>query len=370
MKRFWPWLMLLIFLGSLYLGNQYLSLQYADFFKLQENQAFLIFILLTIFMMAGLAGFSNSRNILGSWMYRLSGIIIGFMLYLLLVTFLLNLIKIFINLSPGLQGFLGFGITFLIAAGAMIHALNVKIKHVNIPIKGLNTEMKVMHWSDLHLGHYRGRNFLEKLVERTNEADASLLFITGDLFDGKIRITKETLLPLKNLKVPVFFVEGNHDIYSGVKKIKQLLRDLNVFVLENEIHIFNELQIIGLNHMKADDQSVQMHHGQGKNTIRDVLNEMDIAAQSPAILLHHSPDGIQYANLKNIDLYLSGHTHAGQLFPVNFLNDLIFKYNKGLHNYKGTRIFVSQGAGTFGPPMRLGTSSEIAMIALKPAQYE
>ncbi len=83
-------------------------------------------------------------------------------------------------------------------------------------------------------------------------------------------------------------------------------------------------------------------------------------------MLHHSPDGIKYANEYGIDLYLAGHTHAGQLFPINYLNALLFKYNKGLSDYNGSKIFVSQGAGTFGPPMRVGTKSEISLISLMP----
>jgi predicted MPP superfamily phosphohydrolase len=86
----------------------------------------------------------------------------------------------------------------------------------------------------------------------------------------------------------------------------------------------------------------------------------------PTVLLHHSPDGIQYANQHGVNLYLAGHTHAGQLFPVKYIAHLFFDYNKGLHDFKGTKMFVSQGVGTFGPPMRVGTKSEIVVITLKP----
>jgi len=84
------------------------------------------------------------------------------------------------------------------------------------------------------------------------------------------------------------------------------------------------------------------------------------------VLLHHSPDGIKYANQHGVDLYLAGHTHAGQLFPIKYIAKLIFDYNKGLRDYNGTKIYVSQGAGTFGPPMRVGTISELTLLKLKP----
>ena len=118
--------------------------------------------------------------------------------------------------------------------------------------------------------------------------------------------------------------------------------------------------------MRADSLASDMHAGGGHETIKTVLPRIQTDPGKPTILLHHSPDGIQYAHEKGVDLYLSGHTHAGQLFPINYIAGLLFKYKKGLHDYKGTRIFVSQGTGTFGPPMRLGTIAEIALITLKP----
>jgi hypothetical protein len=118
--------------------------------------------------------------------------------------------------------------------------------------------------------------------------------------------------------------------------------------------------------MTADRESYDMHAANGKATIKDVLASLKIDPARPSLLLHHSPDGAKYAAEKGIDLYLAGHTHAGQLFPINYLNDIIFAYNKGLHNFNGTRIFVSQGAGTFGPPMRVGTNAEITVLDLIP----
>ena len=109
-----------------------------------------------------------------------------------------------------------------------------------------------------------------------------------------------------------------------------------------------------------------MHVNDNGHTIKNVLSTLNIFKEKPTVLLHHSPDGIKYANQHGVDLYLAGHTHAGQLFPIKYIANLLFAYNKGLHNFKGTQIFVSQGAGTFGPPMRVGTKSEIALLKLKP----
>jgi hypothetical protein len=223
-----------------------------------------------------------------------------------------------------------------------------------------------MHFSDIHLGHFRGKDYLQRLVDKAKSQDPDFVVITGDLFDGKIQLKLETLEPLKDFAVPVYFVEGNHDKYSGVHQIKDYLRKTDVHVLENEIDTFKGIQLVGLNHMQADNDTPSVPPNPSDISIKSVLSELIIDKDHPSILLHHSPDGIEHANLAGIDLYLCGHTHAGQLFPVNYINDLLFKYNKGLHKYKDTRIYVSQGAGTFGPPMRLGTKSEITLINLVP----
>ena len=118
--------------------------------------------------------------------------------------------------------------------------------------------------------------------------------------------------------------------------------------------------------MAADSNTFSMHANGKGPTIKSTLASLNLFPGKPTVLLHHSPDGIQYANQHGVDLYLAGHTHAGQLFPIKYLAHLLFDYNKGLHVFKKTRIFVSQGAGTFGPPMRVGTKSEITVLTLKP----
>ncbi|HYQ58264.1 MAG TPA: hypothetical protein VEP89_13065, partial [Draconibacterium sp.] len=146
----------------------------------------------------------------------------------------------------------------------------------------------------------------------------------------------------------------------------QNLREIGVTVLENEVTHFNQLQIIGLDHMRPDNRSQDKQENEKRPTIHSVLDELNLYPGKPTVLLHHSPDGIELANQHGVDLYLAGHTHNGQLFPFNFVVKMIYKYNKGLHDFKGTRIYTSQGVGTFGPPMRVGTKSEIVIFKLKP----
>jgi len=279
---------------------------------------------------------------------------------------MVDLVRTFTSFSPKAYGIAALSITLLVTLGGILNAWNIQVTSQEIKLKGLKTEIRAMHLSDIHIGHFRGKNFLQKIVDKTNEQDVDVVFITGDLFDGRINLTKEDLAPLTNLNAPIYFVEGNHDKYTGVQTINSMLREIDVKVLENEVTHFSELQIIGLNHMAADNKTFNIHASAEGPTIETTLAELNLFKNKPTVLLHHSPDGIKYANQYGVDLYLAGHTHAGQLFPIKYIAHLLFDYNKGLHDYKGTKIYVSQGAGTFGPPMRVGTKSEITLITLQP----
>lgn len=367
MRQYFPLLFFIIFIGILVAANIYLSRRYNFYFNLENTKVlFFIFPALSFLILFGMIPLSNTTSGFGSLVYMISAITMGVLLYLLLTVLALEILNLFPKISPKTIGFSALIITGIIVFSGTLNSWNVQVTKQKIVVKGLTREVRAMHLSDIHIGHFRGKKFLKKIVDKTNKQNVDIVFITGDLFDGKINLTLDELAPLKQLKVPIYFVEGNHDKYSGVSTIKEYLRQLNVHVLENEVETWNELQIIGLNHMAADNESFNMHASAGKATIKSTLKKLAPDQSKPAVLLHHSPDGIKYASQHGVDLYLAGHTHAGQMFLVKYIANLLFDYNKGLHEYEGTKIFVSQGAGTFGPPMRIGTKSEITVLTLKP----
>lgn len=364
MKRY---LFLILFIGILVGANIYLSARFNHFFSI-ENRTLLrvIFPLLSASMIFGVMPFTNSINQLGHLIYIFSATMMGFLLYLLLSVFTVDLISIFTNFSPRITGIAALSLVLMVSLYGIINSWVIQVTKKNIEIRNLSKEIRAVHVSDIHLGHFRGKKFLQRIVDKTNNHNPDLVFITGDLFDGRINLSKETLQPLTQLKAPVYFTEGNHDKYSGVQTIKAYLRELGINVLENEITNWNGIQVIGLNHMRADNTAFNIHISENGTTIKSVLENLRVNKSKPAIMLHHSPEGIQYASENGVDLYLAGHTHAGQLFPVKYIADLIFDFNKGWHRYNGTQLFVSQGVGTFGPPMRVGTKSEIVLLTLKP----
>ncbi|MDF1570638.1 MAG: metallophosphoesterase [Bacteroidales bacterium] len=367
MKNLFPIMMALVFLVVLVGSNIYLSRRVAWILSAESRWwLHVIFAVVPVLMMAGLFGFSNATSALGSVLYSLSAFITGFVLFFLVSMLATELVALALKPGPVWFGVFALSLTLVVASLGTWKAFRVKLTHKDIALSELTSEVRVLHLSDIHLGHFRGASFLREIVRLGASAGPDMVVITGDLFDGRKQLRLETLAPLQEFNVPLYFVEGNHDGYSGVQEIKKLLRETGVHVLENEVVTEGPLQLVGLDHMRADNDAPGMHAMQNGKTIREVLSRLEVDPERPSVLLHHSPDGIEYASAKGIDLYLAGHTHGGQLFPVTYMNDLIFKYNRGLSSYNDTQIFVSMGAGTFGPPMRIGTKSEITMLRLVP----
>lgn len=367
MRQYFPLLFFATLIIILVLSNIYLTRRFNWYFSLENTKLlYAVFAPLTLLMFFGMMPLSNTTSNLGSFIYILAALTMGILLYLVLSVLLVDLLKLVTNFAPKIYGLAALALTFLVIIGGMINAWSPRITNQEIELEGLKTEIRAMHLSDIHIGHFRGGKYLQRIVDRTNEQNVDVVFITGDLFDGRINLTREDLAPLKKLNAPIYFVDGNHDKYTGVKTIKALLSEIDVQVLENEVTHFSELQIIGLNHMAADNKTFNMHASAQGPTIQSTLATLNIFKDKPTVLLHHSPDGIKYANQNGVDLYLAGHTHAGQLFPVKYIAHILFDYNKGLHVFNGTKLYVSQGVGTFGPPMRVGTISEMVLLSLKP----
>jgi len=367
MKQFIPILILVLFLGILVSANIYLGRRFAWYFDIRKTWSlYLLFASLTIFMIGGIIALTNSQGTAANLIYSAAAITMGVLLYLVLSVVFVDLIRLLVKLNPVQYGLLALSMTVLISGFGIWNAIHKRVREVEISLKGLKHEITAVQLSDIHIGHFWGVKTLQNIVDKTNALNPDVIFITGDLFDGKIRLNSTSLEPLKKMNAPIYFVEGNHDGYSGAQEIKEMLREINITVLENEVTHFSELQIIGLNHMRAENEAAGMHGTSKKSSIKTTLNELNIFGEQPTVLLHHSPDGIEYANQHGVDLYLAGHTHAGQLFPMNLLIPLFYKYNKGLYSWNGTQIYVSQGTGAFGPPMRVGTISEITLLKLKP----
>lgn len=312
--------------------------------------------------------FATTANPIGKAIFVFGGVAISMFLFLLLSIAITDVFNLIFKLSPQLRGTISLGLASLLTLYGVWNAYAIKVKEVAIPIKGLTQELRTVHITDVHLGNFRGKGEVEKIVRKIKELNPDVVFNTGDMFDSKIHFGegKDVLAAFRSLDIPHYFVYGNHDEHVGVKEVVQQLKNANATVLLNEITYFKGLQIIGLNNMLPDQNSFDLHATVDLETIEDALNKMEIKQDYPTIVLHHRPDGMKYMKEKGANLLLAGHTHAGQVFPFTFIAKLMFGYNRGLYQYETMDVHVSEGTGTIFAPIRFGTNSQITLMRLIP----
>ncbi|MBQ8958537.1 MAG: metallophosphoesterase [Bacteroidales bacterium] len=288
---------------------------------------------------------------------------------LLFVYLLVDLVHLVVPFGKGFFGLCVLALTLCTSVYGFIHAASPKLKKVTIALPHLEKEVTAVQLTDVHLGHFRGKRHLQKLVDMVNSAKPDVVLFTGDFIESWYNCSEEVISPMKQLKAPVFFVDGNHDTYVDADLIKEMCRKVGIRVLENEAVEYAGLQIVGLDYMVADENARDdMHAAKGKETIKSTMPKMGVSSSMPTVVLHHSPMGAKYIEKAGADLYLSGHTHGGQFFPVTLINNRLFEYNRGLYQRGNMAVYVSCGSGTFGLPLRIGTDSEVTVIHLKPKE--
>ncbi len=246
------------------------------------------------------------------------------------------------------------GLWILLSCYAVWKALNVENTHLKIESTKLSKGYRIMHLSDLHAGS-RSSAFINRMVKQTNSLQPDLVFITGDLIDSSA-VDSKYLQPLSGLNCPVYLCLGNHERYVNLEKAIMAIEANNIKVLRNESVTIEELEITGI-----DDED---NPAQVANTLPEIIRDDN----NFQILLYHRPHGFEDAANAGIDLMLCGHTHAGQMWPFGILVKRQFPYIKGLYKSGDASLYVSQGTGTWGPTMRLGTSSEMTLIEVDTVQ--
>lgn len=259
-----------------------------------------------------------------------------------------------------------FGIAALIfAAGysayGIWNATHPRIHSVTVPLRGLPPQWEgrtLVQISDVHLGPILGKAFLERVVQTVNAQQHAAVFITGDLYDGEDHDLEQFNPLLNRIQAPlgVYFVTGNHETFLGSNRAFETLRKTQVRALDDAMVVVEGLQIVGLSY-PAGAFARRM-----KSAI-EAIPGFDPA--KPSILLYHSPSQLQEVKAAGIRLQLSGHTHRGQLFPLNVITRLIYgKYHIGLHLEDGFAVYTSHGTGVWGPLMRTSGRSEITVLRL------
>jgi len=236
------------------------------------------------------------------------------------------------------------------------------VKRISIPLKNLPPQLSgfsIVQLSDIHLETYSSKKRLARIVDRVNALKPDLVVITGDLIDGNLCDDPSFCKHLKDLNAPhgVFAITGNHEFYAGLDIFIEMARRSNIKILRNKsVTVAGALQIIGL------DDPDGRRFGPGGPGLDELIKTCDQG--KPIILLYHRPHGFDEAADKGVDLQLSGHTHAGQIPPMDLLVWLIYKYPCGLYKRGDSYIYTTSGTGLWGPPMRFLSRNEIVCFNL------
>jgi predicted MPP superfamily phosphohydrolase len=306
---------------------------------------------------------------------------------------------LFLALGWGVRGIsrlagrpIGMGAVVSVAAALALSASLYGLWNANHPIvTSLEVEISelpeawegrtVVQLSDVHLGSVHGGRFLRRVVDTVNALEPEAVLITGDLFNGSCSDFHrfESVLDGLRSRRGAFFVTGNHEGYAGLKAPLELLRQTKIRVLDDECVEMSGLQVVGVSFPWFSRVATSVSPFERGGCYRP---------EKPSILLYHTPTDVHesygdrntqqlrsyfspdtsfsFAAEAGVDLQLSGHTHRGQMFPFGLLTRVLWKgFDRGLHRIGGLTLYVSSGTGTWGPPVRTGSQSEIVAITLK-----
>ncbi|MFF6949943.1 metallophosphoesterase [Streptomyces iakyrus] len=239
-----------------------------------------------------------------------------------------------------------------------------RVKRVTVPLAKLPRAAhgyRIAVVSDVHLGPVLGRGFAQKVVDTINSTQPDLIAVVGDLVDGSVKDLGPAAAPLAQLRARhgSYFVTGNHEYFSGAEQWVEEVRRLGIDPLENARREMPHFDLAGVNDVAGEEE------GQGPDFAK-ALGDRDTARA--CVLLAHQPVQIHDAVEHGVDLQLSGHTHGGQLWPGNLIASGANPTLAGLDRYGDTQLYVSRGAGAWGPPTRVGAPSDITLIELASRQ--
>ena len=278
------------------------------------------------------------------------------------------------SFDPHRRAFLGLsaktivgGIAGVGAIWGMSQALKEPvIKRVEIKIKGLPESLKgfrMAQITDLHVGSMITGKFVERVTKKIQKLNADMLFFTGDAADGSVQSYGKHLNSLTEIhpKYGKYFVTGNHEYYSDMNGWLQLIEGLGFKILVNESQniIVNDATIMITGIPDRSGRHFSSFHKTDMEKAVGGMNSSDLK-----ILLAHQPGDVEHATKYEFDLQLSGHTHGGQYFPFSLLVQMAHPFLKGLHKRENTWVYINQGTGYWGPPLRIGTEPEITEIVL------
>ena len=242
---------------------------------------------------------------------------------------------------------------------------DITIKNLNFTLpkgNGKFNELNVVMASDLHLSTIDGERLLSKIIDKINSVNPDIVFFGGDIVDDKAMILKDRGIGESfkrlNPKYGIYSITGNHEYINGVEPSVKFMEDYGMKVLRDDYELIDSsFYLVG-----REDVVMKQFTGKARKTLEEIISPFN--SDHPTILLDHTPVRLEQAEKDGIDLQFSGHTHHGQIWPGNIITNMIYELSWGYLEKGKTKYYVSSGAGTWGPPVRTGSKSEIVNIKI------
>lgn len=315
-------------------------------------------------------------SIAGEWIYRIGAFWLAFMLYFSLTLLLFDVVRLFnyfFHFLPEMTqtlrfrlGIITVAFVSMIVLAGHINALTTRIREISLKIPKKVTgspAMKILIASDIHMGALIGENREMRLVSIINKQKPDLVLLCGDLVDGDIAsvLRKNLGRHIQDIKSPmgVYAIPGNHEYIGGIQKTLPYLESVNINVLRDKTIILpNGVQLVG----RDDRDSRMMGNDFSRKSLKELMSGLN--KTFPVIVMNHQPFNLDEAMNEGVDLHLSGHTHHGQLWPLNYITKAIYELSWGFLKKGNTNFYVSSGFGSWGPPVRLGNTPEVVVFNL------
>jgi len=326
-----------------------------------------IFIAAKIFESRHSSVITDILNIIGG--FWLAFMLYGFIFFLLSDLTIMAL-KITGIVSPGTMAsakkwsfFITIGISFMLIAGGFINAIMPVVREYNIKIDkpaGNIKSIRIAAVSDIHLGSIIRKRSIKKLSSMLYQLEPDMVLMLGDIIDGEIGpVLRGDLLQhfsCPKCKEGLYAITGNHEYIGGGSRTIPYIESKGIRVLRDEvITIDGGIQLVG-----RIDKDADRFYGKSRKSLEELMKQADTAR--PVILLDHQPFHLDETAKAGVDLQLSGHTHNGQMWPLNHITKLVYEVSHGYLKKGNTHIIVSSGYGLWGPRVRSGSRSEVLVI--------
>ena len=343
---FWPSFLPLTVAGELYLRDG-------------------LFVLSTSFIVAALLGFRFSNGLV-ALIYTIASAWMGILNYLFWAACLCWPASMFVRIiapeaAATARPWIGtvlFGAAILTSIYGFVNARIIRERRVTVTLPNLSQSWKgrtALLITDLHLGNINSTGFARRIAGISRRLDPSIIFVAGDLYDGSKADPARLAAPLFELNPPhgVYFCGGNHEDFGDAAEYSAAISRGGIQVLHNQRVDVDGLQVVGVSYA---DSTIPAH-------IRAFLESLHLADGPASILLNHVPHRLPIVQQEGVSLQLSGHTHGGQFFPFTLIVRWVYgKFSYGLQSFGRLQVLTSSGAGTWGPPMRVGTHPEVVLI--------